>query len=88
VELPLSAYDEAVGSVEIGTLWAMSKDGESLRLCIHTDPRGWRLCLCLNRHVIRTDTITRKARIYTLMARWRQNSERQGWTLVHAVTVR
>lgn len=82
--LTLAEYDEATGPDELGELWALTKDGQRLRLVVQTHPEGWSLCLCRDGEVLRRDHIRRRARVILVASRWRANAEQAGWSLVRA----
>lgn len=80
--LTLTEYDHATGAEELGELWALTKDGQRLRLVVQTHPDGWTLCLCRDGVVLRRDQIRRRARLMFVSARWRANAQQAGWSLV------
>lgn len=80
--LTLTEYDDTTGPAELGELWALTKDGQRLRLIVQTHPEGWSLCLCRDGIVLRRDRIRRRSRVVLVAARWRANAQQAGWALL------
>lgn len=78
--LILSKYDESVGFVDLGEVWALAKEGQLLRVVVRTHPEGWQLCLCRDGQLVRKDVCRQKYRVRFLAARWRANALKAGWT--------
>lgn len=84
VPLILTKYDATQGSVDLGEVWALAKDGQGLRVAVRTHPEGWQLCLCRDGQVMCKDICRRKDRVRFLAARWQANAVKAGWTLVRS----
>ena len=83
----LTEYNETLGPVDLGELWALVKDGQGLRLVARTHPEGWELGLCRDGDVLRRDVVRRKARLALLTTRWLANAEKAGWALLRSEVV-